>query len=221
MTRARRIDTRRGYTFVELLMSLSILAIGVSGIVAMQKVTLNSNRHARNLALASQISQAWLEQLRVDAAAWNSPTAANPAASDLAADTHWLSALGSAAGTTTGWFRPAWQGSREFGPGFDILGRPVNTSVTANNAFVRFCTHIRLSWLYRDTGSGLANQGSMIGNGLIRAEVRVFWLRDGQTENVAGNLCGGSTPVATIGAATERYHFVYNVSAVRQNTATQ
>jgi type IV pilus assembly protein PilV len=202
-------------------MSLSILALGVSGIVAMQKVTLTSNRHARNLALASQVSQAWIEQLRTDAVAWNRPTTSETAAgaSDLAIDPHWLSALGSAVGTTTEWFLPSWQSTRQFGPGFDILGRPVDTSVVANNAFVRFCTHIRLTWLYRDTGSGIANEGTTTGNGLIRAEVRVFWLRDGQTEHVGGNLCGGNTPVATIGAATDRYHFVYNVSAVRQNTA--
>ena len=220
MTPRRRTPSPRGYTFVELLMSLSILAIGVSGIVAMQKVTLNSNRHARNMAIASQISQAWLDQLRADAAAWNHPSARFPTTSDLG-ETNWLSALASASGSTTEWIRPSFVTARRFGPGFDILGRPVDTGVAANNAFLRFCTHIRLSWLYRDTGSGIANESTVVGNGLIRAEVRVFWLRDGQTQHVGGNICGGTTPVATIGAATDRYHFVYNVSAVRQNTASQ
>jgi type IV pilus assembly protein PilV len=200
-------------------MSMSILALGVSGIVAMQKVTVNSNRHARNLALANQISQAWIDELRADAVAWNHPSASNKS-SDLG-QTHWLSTLSSAGGGSTEWILPTWVAARQFGPGFDVLGKPVNTGSAANNVYVRFCTHIRLSWLYRDTGSGIANESTVVGNGLIRAEVRVFWLRDGQTLHVGGNACGGSTPVATIGAATDRYHFVYNVSAIRQNTAAQ
>lgn len=215
----QRRSTRRGYTFVELLMSLSIMAIGVSGIVAMQKVTVTSNRHARYLALANQISQAWIDALRADAVSWNHPSTRSPAVSDLGTDTSWLNALAASGGGTTDWFRPVWVPARRFGPGFDILGNPVDTSSAANNGLVRFCTHIRLSWLYRDTGSGIANEGTMIGNGLIRAEVRVFWVREGQVQHVAGDICGGNTAVATLGAATDRYHFVYNVSAVRQNTA--
>ena len=53
----------RGYTMVELMMALGILAIGVSGIIAMHKVTVAANQHAKNLAVASHIAQAWQEQL--------------------------------------------------------------------------------------------------------------------------------------------------------------
>jgi hypothetical protein len=204
-----------GYSFVELLMSLSILTIGVGGIVAMQKVALTSSQHARNLATATQISQSWLDALRADAVAWNR---ASP--SDLG-ETQWLSALASSGGLSTGWIRPAWNLGRFFGPGFDVQGKPVNTSVSTNNPQVRFCTHVRLSWLYRDTGSTVADQDVMSRNGLIRTEVRVFWVRDGQAGHSATDVCGGATSVATIGAATDRYHFVYQVSAARQNTAVE
>lgn len=219
MFKHRKRSRLGGYTFVELLMSMSILTIGVGGIAAMQKVTVSSNQHARNLATATQISQAWLDELRADSAAWNHPSS-RLATSDLA-DTQWLSALASSGGSTTGWFRPAWQATRNFGPGFDVQGRPVNTTDPDNNAQVRYCTHLRLSWLYRDTGSTVADQQAVIGNGLIRAEVRIFWVREGQTAYGTGDVCGGVTPAATIGAATTRYHFVYQVSAVRQNTASQ
>jgi len=214
----RRLSRRAraaGYSFVELLMSLSILTIGVGGIVAMQKVALTSSQHARNLATATQISQSWLDALRADAVAWNR---ASP--SDLG-ETQWLSALASSGGLSTGWIRPAWNLGRFFGPGFDVQGKPVNTSVSTNNAQVRFCTHVRLSWLYRDTGSTVADQDAVGRNGLIRTEVRVFWVRDGQAGHSATDVCGGATSVATIGAATDRYHFVYQISAARQNTAVE
>jgi hypothetical protein len=204
-----------GFSFVELLMSLSILTIGVGGIVAMQKVALTSSQHARNLATATQISQSWLDALRADAVAWNR---ASP--SDLG-ETQWLSALASSGSLSTGWIRPAWNLGRFFGPGFDVQGKPVNTSVSTNNAQVRFCTHVRLSWLYRDTGSTVADQDAVGRNGLIRTEVRVFWVRDGQAGHSATDVCGGATSVATIGAATDRYHFVYQISAARQNTAVE
>ncbi len=62
-----------------------------------------------------------------------------------------------------------------------------------------------LSWLYQPTVSG---------NGLIRAEVRVFWLRDGQ--GFAQNMCD-ATQVANVGVATQTFHFVQKISAIREN----
>ena len=44
----------RGYTVIELLMALTVLALGASGVVAMQRVTLESNRYAKNLAIATR-----------------------------------------------------------------------------------------------------------------------------------------------------------------------
>ncbi len=215
-----RASRARGYTFVELLMSLAVLSIGVTGVVAMQKTTLVSNQHAKNLAIATQIAQAWTDALHADGIEWNHPSARRTA-SDLATDTVWLSTLGGTVGTMTNWFRPNWDATRQFGPGFDIQGKPVDTSVAARVQQVRFCTHIRLSWLHRDTGETVGNQRTTSGNGLIRTEVRVFWVRDGQTGHVGGDVCGGNTTTAVIGADTTRYHFVYQVSAVRQNTAVQ
>ena len=49
----RRRSRRRGYTIIELMMAISIMAIGVSGIIAMQKVTLAANQHATHLAVAT------------------------------------------------------------------------------------------------------------------------------------------------------------------------
>lgn len=201
----RSTGSARGYTAVELLMSVAILTVGVSGVVAMQKVTVTSNQHAKNLTLATQVAQAWMDQLRADSLSWNHPSS-QLAASDLA-DTVWLDNVEARAGQ---WFRPAWDGNRQFGAGFDAQGRPVDPD--ERDVSIRFCTHLRLSYLYQPPPIG-----TMAGNALMRAEVRVFWLRDGQSNLGGIPICDDAETEAEIGASTERYHFVYNVSAIRQN----
>lgn len=200
MTRPQK---SRGYTAVELLMAISIFAIGVSGIIAMQKVTVGANAHAKNLSIATHIAQAWLDQLATDAAAWNHPSPSNPTP-DLG-DTTWLNLAG---GNADVWLRPAYSTTRNFGAGFDAQGNPVSD---ANAASAVFCTHIRLSWLYPDTA----------GNGLLRTEVRVFWVRDGQGGTVNNQpVCAVGTPVDQIEDAPLKYHFVHQASAVKQNTSS-
>jgi prepilin-type N-terminal cleavage/methylation domain-containing protein len=181
---------QRGYTAVELMMAISIFAIGIAGIMSMEKVTSVSNQHAKNLAIATHIAESWLDMLATDAVAWNVVTNAN----------------------ATSWFLPAYSTVFAFGPGFDALGNPVNT--TTSTAGVQFCSHLRLSWLYPPP------VGSEAGNGLIRIEVRVFWLRDGQASPVPNlNPCDPTMPIANINATTasSTFHFVQKISAVREN----
>ncbi len=193
---------RRGYTLVELLMAITIFAIGVTGVIAMQKVTVRANQHARDLAVATHIAHAWHEQLAADAAHWNHPSP-NNAVQDLG-QTNWLVNVTGSAGQ---WFRPAYVPPLLFGPAFDVFGNVVEET---NLTQARYCTHIRLNWLYPDNA----------GNGLLRAEVRVFWVRDG-----LGGAVGNTTvcdPVASpvaIETESHRYHFVYQTSAVKQATA--
>lgn len=195
----------RGYTAVELLMSVAILTIGVTGVVAMQKVTITSNQHAKNLAVATQIGQAWMDQLRADALSWNHPSAQSPV-SDIN-QTVWLQNVPN--DETIAWFRPEWDDARNLGATFDAQGRPADPS---GDTGVRFCTHLRLSWLYGPITT-------IAGNGLIRAEVRVFWMREGQSGLAGRAICAAAEVPEDIGAAIERYHFVYNVSAIRQNSS--
>jgi prepilin-type N-terminal cleavage/methylation domain-containing protein len=206
---ARRRQARRGYTFVELLMSLMIFAIGVTGVIAMQKVTVTSNQHARDLVIATQVAQAFMDQLRADAVSWNQPSKNNTTSTDLATDTVWLNNV---AASNVSWILPAYSSVRKFGPAFDVQGQPVDMTLPGQNNIVKYCTHIRLSWLYNP----LTNP-AMIGNGLIRTEVRVFWLRDGQTWPNNQPICGAGLNPNSVAADASRYHFVYNVSAVREN----
>jgi prepilin-type N-terminal cleavage/methylation domain-containing protein len=201
-----RHTTRRGYTMVELMMALAVFAIGVSGIMAMHKVIVAANQHAKNLAIATHIAQAWQEQLAADAAQWNHPSPRDPGRRDIDTDTTWLAQV---VGNANTWIRPTFNATRDFGPMFDALG---NVVPQASEPQAQFCSHIRLSWLYND---GQPTPG----NGLIRAEVRVFWLREGQGALGGTTLCDPNGVANAIGAAIERYHFVYKTTAVRQNTA--
>jgi prepilin-type N-terminal cleavage/methylation domain-containing protein len=190
----------RGYTAVELLMALAVFAIGISGIISLEKVTVVANQHAKNLAIATQIVQSWKSQLTVDAALWNNPSPATARPDDLD-QTGWLTQADSQKGV---WFQPAYIPERLFGPAFDALGNVVTDPKETQQ--IQFCTHLRLTRVYpSDTGAGL-----------IRAEVRVFWLRDGQAD---GQFCNATTSTPTaIGQAITTYHFVYQTTAITQQT---
>ncbi len=197
----QRPASRAGYTVIELMMAISLFAVGVSAIIALQKVAVTSNQHAKNLAIATRIAQSWQEMLATDATKWNHPDA-NNSASDLAADTTWLKKVD----TTTAWFQPDWDATLQFGPAFDALGNPVLLPTDAARA--DFCTHIRLTYLYPpDT--------PVLGNGLIRTEVRVFWRRPGVDNTDA--FCSAQILPATIGEQVQQYYFVYKAAAVREN----
>jgi hypothetical protein len=187
-------------------MSLLIFSIGVTGVIAMQKVTVTSNQHAKDLAIATQIAQAWMDQLHADAIAWNHPSVFQT--TDDLDQTAWIKNVSR---TNKDWVLPAYVEERRFGPAFDVQGNPVNG--TGPN--VKYCTHLRLSWLYQPNSAG----ATLTGNGLIRAEVRVFWLRDGRAWPNNKSICDATQLPATVGSDVSRYHFVYNVSAVRENTA--
>ena len=181
----------RGYTLVELMMALALFAVAVVGIIAMQKITVVSNAHAKNIAMAQRIAQAWGGQLEMDGTAWRT-----------AFGTGWLN-------INNVWERPGYIAAREFGAAFDALGNPVSD---ANLAQARFCTHVRMAPLFPDTS----------GNGVLRAEIRVFWLRDGEVplDSTASMCAASQTPLQAqaIGLATERYRFVYQTVGIRQHS---
>ena len=201
MSRRRAARARsRGYTAVELMLSLALFTVGVTGIIAMQKVTVVSNQHAKNLAIATGIAEAWLDQLSTDATVWTL---------DLTRTT-WAGA--GVEDTTNGeWFLPAYSEARAFGRAFDALGAPIPDEQAAAASF---CTQVRLTTLYSSAGGG----GRLSGNGLIRAEVRVFWLRDGGTPVV--DACIQSDTAAEVGTSTS-YHRVYKFTAIRQHATAK
>ena len=193
----------RGTTVIEVMMALAMMAIGTSGIIAMQKLTIVANRDAKNLEVANEIARTWVERLRGDAMLWNHPSPIN-ATADIA-DTVWLNGNIQDPGTAD-WFRPENVSASIYGV-HDSLGRDDPTG--GKNG--PFCVNVRLTWIRPNVS--------------VRAEVRVYWLRQGignwSTPAVPANpLCGdvAAAPPA-VQAQTTTYHFVHLVTEIRQNTA--
>src|SRR5262249_55736592 len=103
-------------------------------------------------------------------------------------------------------------------PAFDALGNDVLPTAANFAQDSVFCTHVRLTWLYGPPPNVKPPY-------LIRAEVRVFWLRDGGGGLPSGmpSICDpGNTP-DVVEATTNnipslgRFHFVYATSAIGNN----
>ena len=183
-----------GYTLVELMMALALFTVGILGIVSLQKLMVVSTAHAKNVSVAERVAQSWASQLQLDSLGWQQSLMG----------VNWLGSVG------TGWVRPAYVGGViNFGAAFDAVGNPLSDGAT-DLARARYCAHLRLTSLYADAQP-------TVGNGMMRAEVRVFWLRDGEANISASGICEPSVNRATIGEATDRYHFVYHTTGVRQH----
>jgi prepilin-type N-terminal cleavage/methylation domain-containing protein len=187
-------NTHRGFTVVELMMSLAVLTVGISGIIAMQKVTAMSNLHSKSVSVATQIANAWQDQLLTDGSLWKLQTGLAP--------TTWLNRVTGQANT---WFRPAYDQSRRFGAAFDALGNPVSDSAIAQ---AQFCVHLQLAPV-------IALGPNDPGNATIRATIRVLWLRVQGTPTGGTSFCAPGANVTDVGSDTANYHSLYQTLAIR------
>ncbi|WP_438028338.1 type IV pilus modification PilV family protein [Sorangium sp. So ce233] len=199
MSAAReRRPASRGYTLIEVMAALGVLAIGATGVLALQKATLISNTNARNIAIANNIAMTWAERLRVDALQWNDPGGVP----DRDNDTDWLSLM-----ATTPF--PAKVGPTLIpalgAPSADVFGTDIYAGDPSQPAF---CTHVRFSQ-FTDATTGARRWAT-----LIRAEIRVIWERSGNPVDCA------VAPVV-VDAEPERFGAVYVTTAVRRNTSEQ
>ena len=174
-------------------MSLAVLAVGVVGIIATEKVTLASNQHSKNLAIATHIAQSWIGMLNAEATLWDS--------SPLNGTRHpWLSQ----ASGNADWFRPTAVDALGFGPAFDALGNATDVATAS------FCVDLRIAPLTTTN----------LGAGMVRAEVRVMWLREQPIvmdgDPTLASACSVSTVQASAADASRMVQFVFMSSAVRQ-----
>ena len=209
---------RRGYTAVEVMMSIALLGVGAAGVMSMQKTSIRANLQARRLDVANALARTWIERLRVDATAWTLPSPSQQNGNNITNAK--LLVNGSTplvdtgrATADDGWYLPdqrlsAPSGGAVVSPAFDILGRDV--ALASDDRF--FCTHVRLDCLVPTLSSGVATSCS-----LMRASVRVFWPKDG-AQTVA-DYCNAGNVAAIQNAVGSPYHFIYAVSAIRQNVA--
>ncbi len=198
---------QRGFTMIEVMMALTVLAIGMLGIIALQKATVVGNQEAQQITVANAIARSWIERLQRDAGRWNHPSTLK-AKSDID-ETVWLNNVG---GPSSLWFRPVMSGLEPgASPAFDRNGVDIDLTDSAKMlSDAVYCTHLRLRWIYPDQ--------------LIRAEVRVFWAKrqlgnPGTAPWITAGICSATTSLESIGGDDENLHWVYAVAAIPKATA--
>ena len=195
----------RGYTMVEVMMALAILAVGAVGIISLQKVTVMGGLNSRNLTSASDAASGWVNALQAEATLWNDASNA-----DIADMPTISTALGSPG---------SWVDIPTAGP-FPNGG----ATLAPDTADTLFCTQIRASFVGTAPTTGLGASDT------IRLEVRTFFARDGHPINAecAGGLTAANVdtllttlPPMTAGTPVHSradLGFVFVTSMVRRST---
>ena len=195
----RNRGAQGGYTLIEVMASVGVLGVGLLGILGMQGASVTANRRAYEVTMATNLARHWQDRLRRDSYQWNYPSADSPT-SNLS-NTWYLRAL--VASTTTGWFVPVQPTGLTAAPesaAFDYWGNDLTDLTSAN---VHYCTHVRLTTL-------MANQ-------LVRAEVRVWWYREGGVRPPTYASCGSPAVLTTMGQDTTNVHWVYMAQTLERH----
>jgi prepilin-type N-terminal cleavage/methylation domain-containing protein len=208
----KTLRRRRGYTAVEVLVAMTVFAIGAAGVIGMMKVTVQGGADARRRDLATSIAHEWTGRLQRDAMTWTLPNATNPT-SNLMTNTRWLKDIGVSGCTGTSFCTPAIPTTgNEPGssPAFDLFGRDMPTyAAGASEHF--FCVQYRLVWIADPNNSTQCGGVEPCKTALMRADVRVYWKR-GEYGYIPD--CSAATnPTAT----PNQYHFVYATTGIREN----
>jgi type IV pilus assembly protein PilV len=177
---------------MEVMAALGILTAGAAGVVALQKATIISNAHARNLAIANAIAVTWAERVRVDALQWNDRMAPDIATTD------WLKKFPGQADIMVEPDDLAELGT----PVTNIVGNDAAGLATPDTAKA-FCTQIRLHQ-YLDGAS------QPVWPDLLRVEIRVIWDR-------GGNPITCPVDPAAVDAGQSRYGVVHLTTSVLRN----
>ena len=195
---SRHPSARAGYTMVEVLAAMAVLGAGLLGIVAMQSTAVNANQRAQEVTMATNLARRWQDRLRRDSYQWTSPSQTNPL-SNIAA-TWYLSRIGSS--TTTNWYVPDPPATSVAAltetAAFDYFGNDVPT----NDARAYYCTQVRLT--------------SLIPNELLRAEVRIWWYRQGGVRPMTYNDCARSA-TADVSTDTTNIRSIYVAQTIQRH----
>lgn len=163
------MSRQSGYTLVEVMMALTILAIGAAGLFSLQSVAIQGNTEAANLSAASNIARGWIDHIKTDALSWNS---AGPLPPNDIADTALLDTLGA-----------AWTS-------LSVTGNPQRRDGTeAANGL--FCAQARA---IAPTSTGVL--GAING---LEVTVRVWWFKGKSLDRAGFANCGQAVAAAMTG----------------------
>jgi hypothetical protein len=153
---------------------------------------------------ATNIARRWQEILRTDGLSWNRPSPRDRTP-DLASDTRHLCAVVGCAGSGARldqWFVPVSNLPTE-SAAYDHWGN----EVAVGTPDAKFCVNLRLNWL-RQPSTNPVDQG------VIRAEVRVWWYSEGAVRDPTYESCGVGPGLDALGRDVPRVHSVLDVSTV-------
>ncbi len=161
--------TRAGFTLIEVMMALAVMSVGAVGIMSLQQASTRGNVESREVGTATMVTRRWVERLKIDALAWNSPGTT----ADVLGNTKYLQLVDGA------WHAPVDEdGIDSFAANF--FGEDVMDDAVGMGA-QHFCTHVRLRW----TAAG----------DTIRADVRTFWFRRGSDNSLFENCASGAEAI--------------------------
>ena len=195
----------RGYTAIEVMISMAVLAIGAAAVMTMQRGAVQGNLDARRIDTANSIARLWMERLRSDAMLWTLPNSRNPnpGSDNRVTNAPLLAVVDGEWHAPMGRLGEASDNVALISPGFDLLGRDLPQGDLSDTNTPAFCAQVRLTWL--------------IPNDFIRAEVRVFWPRGSGVP--MGLNCGTDAAVQTLDANVhDKYRFVHTASAIRRTS---
>jgi prepilin-type N-terminal cleavage/methylation domain-containing protein len=204
---SRRVAARRGrargYTAIEVLISMTLFAIGAAGVIGMQRVTVQGTEDARRYEMAVNIANTWASRLQRDAMNWNLPIATN--ATTVKAGSRYVGLIGSS-DCATKWCFPSTTLTDET-PFYDLLGRE-RAEGSGDHAF---CVQVRTDWVANPAIGGAAAP-----TGFARAEVRVVFRR------LDRGIVGKCTDTDVFDPASTTFGtqhvFVHVTTQLRENT---
>jgi prepilin-type N-terminal cleavage/methylation domain-containing protein len=199
----REAAARRGYTAVEVLLSLTVLAIGAGAVMSMQKAAVQGNVDARKTDMANAIAREWLARIRRDATQWTLPTAGTALNGvNNIANAALLSHVGN------GWSLPDDYVTQtpSISPGFDILGNDVPPNASPPPVF---CVHVQETWLVNNAGAPQDN--------LMRVDLRVVWVRGINLTSPVHSPCDKANVAQVQNPDPTLYQTLYMTTAVREN----
>jgi prepilin-type N-terminal cleavage/methylation domain-containing protein len=201
----RRAEQQRGYTAVEVMMAMTVMAIGVAAVMTMHKTSVTANLDARKTDMANAIGRAWVERLQRDSMSWTAPSSVNPTGDNFA------NALLLASHVNGTWYLPTDEMNQTnpetMSPGFDILGRDL---AQADLPTALFCVNVRLTWL---VARALPAEP-----GLIRADVRVLWPRGIGTTPTGFCNPGTASQDNPDPNVPPLYHAIYMTTTIKENS---
>jgi prepilin-type N-terminal cleavage/methylation domain-containing protein len=216
----RSRPARRAYTVIEVLMAMTVMAIGGAAVITMQKTSVTGNLDARRADVANSIARIWVERLQRESMTWTLPSREGPTQNNLGG----APVLNQVTLSPGLWFLPTQDmgknGADEtMSPAFDILGRDLPQ---ASMASADFCVHVRLQWL------GLTLIPPF--GDLMRVDVRVVWpvgimnSLPGFCSAANASLVDPNTdPAVRRAAGTDpnqpAFHAIYLTTTIRENAS--